>query len=192
MKILNIIDKIYESSYFSKFLVIAIVGISILKYCGFLAPKITQVVLNDYAVNLTTGDIESLSATVLFSDNSTGHNVIWISNNTDVVHVDENGQITALSAGSAIITAQASTRRSTAYAECSITVTDPLAGYAIHVRRTSVENYVFISVQPEDDSVTQITLYAKAPSGKIYTPSMDDRAAQQGVAGRRYPCRGCG
>ena len=36
MKILNIIDKIYESSYFSKFLVIAIVGLLILFFIVLL------------------------------------------------------------------------------------------------------------------------------------------------------------
>ena len=97
-----------------------------LKCFEVFSPEITQVVLNNYAINLNTGDSESLSATVLFSDNTTAHDAIWISNNVEVVHIEENGQITALSAGNATVTAQASNRKSTAYAECIVTVMDPL------------------------------------------------------------------
>ena len=39
-------------------------------------------------------------------------------------------------------------------------------------QHTSVENYVYIYVQPEDDNVTQVTLYARAPSGAVHTPTM--------------------
>lgn len=74
-----------------------------------------------------------------------------------VYAVDDNGQITAVSAGSATITAQASNRKSTMSAECIITVADPMNGYSISVQRTAVENYVYIYVQPEDDDVSQIT-----------------------------------
>ena len=57
-------------------------------------------------------------------------------------------------------------------AECIITVVNPLNGYSISVQRTAVENYAYIYVQPEDDDVSQIIIYAKAPSGVVHTPNV--------------------
>lgn len=156
-------------------LLILILGIIILAqafFSGAFTPTITQVMLSDYSLSMSTGDTGALSATVLYSDNTESSDVLWVSSNKAVVQVDENGQLTALAAGSATITAQAANRKSTEIAECIITVADPLKGYSISVQRTSVENYVYIYVQPEDDDITQVTLYARAPSGAVHTPTM--------------------
>lgn len=156
-------------------LLVLILGIIILAqafFSGAFTPTITQVMLSDYSLSMSTGDTGALSATVLYSDNTESSDVLWVSSNKAVVQVDENGQLTALAAGSATITAQAANRKSTEIAECIITVADPLKGYSISVQRTSVENYVYIYVQPEDDDITQVTLYARAPSGAVHTPTM--------------------
>lgn len=156
-------------------LLIVTVGVIILAWAGFTGafiPEITRVMLSDDVLNLTTGDVQALSATILYDDNTEGDEVHWASSNRAVVQVDDNGQITAVSAGSAIITAQASNRKSTMSAECNITVADPMNGYSISVQRTALENYVYIYVQPEDDDVSQITIYAKAPSGVVHTPNV--------------------
>lgn len=153
-------------------LLIPIVGIITLAqafFSGAFIPTITKVMLSDYSLNMSTGDIGALSATVLRSDNTEDSDVLWVSSNKAVVQVDENGRLIALSAGSATITAQATNRKSTEKAECVVMVADPLKGYSISVQRTSVENYVYIYVQPKDDDITQITLYARAPSGEVHT-----------------------
>lgn len=158
-------------------LLILIVGIAFLVWANFsgaFSSTITQVMLSDYTLSMNTGDIGALSATVLYSDNTEGSEVLWVSSNKEVVRVDENGQLTAVSAGSATITAQAANRKSTQSAECIVTVMEPLKGYSISVRRTAVENYVYIYVRPEDDDVSQIILYAQAPSGEVYTPPIDE------------------
>jgi len=158
-------------------LLILIAGIAVLAYIcfsGAFTSTITQVVLSDYSLSMNTGDVGALSATVLYSDNTEGSEVLWVSSNEAVVHVDENGQLTAVSAGSATITAQAANRKSTQSAECIVTVLEPLKGYSISVRRTAVENYVYIHVRPEDDDISQIVLYAQAPSGEVYTPPIDE------------------
>ena len=93
---------------------------------GVFTPTITQVMLSDYALNMSTGDVGTLAATVLYSDNTEGSDVLWVSSNKDVVQVDENGQLSAMSAGSATVTAQAANRKSSESAECIVTVTDPL------------------------------------------------------------------
>lgn len=158
-------------------LLILIVGIAFLAWANFsgaFTSTITQVMLSDYTLSMNTGDVGALSATVLYSDNTEGSEVLWVSSNKEVICVDENGQLTAVSAGSATITAQAANRKSTQNAECIVTVMDPLKGYSISVRRTAVENYVYIYVRPEDDDVSQIILYAQAPSGEVYTPPIDE------------------
>ena len=141
-------------------------------FSGVFTPTITQVMLSDYSLDMIVGDVDTMSATVLYSDNTEGSEVLWVSNNKAVVQVDENGQLTAVSAGSATITAQAANQKSTESAECIVTVADPLKGYSISVQRTAVENYVYIYVRPEDDDITQVILYAKAPSGAVHTPTV--------------------
>lgn len=158
-------------------LLIPIVGIAFLAWANFsgaFTSTITQVMLSDYTLSMNTGDVGALSATVLYSDNTEGSEVLWVSSNKEVIRVDENGNLTAVSAGSATITAQAANRKSTQSAECIVTVMDPLKGYSISVRRTAVENYVYIYVRPADDDVSQIILYAQAPSGEVYTPPIDE------------------
>ena len=154
-------------------ILILIAGIAILIYLflsGKFTPTITQVMLSDYSLNMNTNDVGVLSATVLYSDNTEGSDVLWVSSNKAIVQVDENGQLTAVSAGTATITAQAANRNSAESAECIISVADSLNGYSISVQRTTVENYVYIYVNPKDDDITQVILYAQAPSGKVYTP----------------------
>lgn len=141
---------------------------------GGSSPTITQVTLSEYSLDMNTGDTGILSATVLYSDNSKGDDVLWVSSNEAVIQINEDGQITALAAGNSTITAQASNRRSTEWAECVVTVTDPLKGYSIFVQRTVLDNYVYIYIQPKDDRVSKITLYARAPSGAVYTPPIDE------------------
>lgn len=148
-------------------LLVLILGIIILAqafFSGAFTPTITQVMLSDYSLSMSTGDTGALSATVLYSDNTESSDVLWVSSNKAVVQVDF--------LFAATITAQAANRKSTEIAECIITVADPLKGYSISVQRTSVENYVYIYVQPEDDDITQVTLYARAPSGAVHTPTM--------------------
>lgn len=175
----ELIDKLKNLSKRQKIigailLVLIVGGISLVwaYISGVFTPTITQVMLSDYYLSMNTGDVGVLSATVLYSNNTEGSEVFWASSNKAVVQVDGNGQLTAMSAGSATITAQATNRKSTEIAECVVTVVDPLNGYSISVQRTAVENYVYIYVQPEDDDVTQVTLYAQAPSGEVYTPTV--------------------
>jgi len=140
---------------------------------GKFTPDITQVSLSEYSLNINTGDTGTLSATVLYSDNSLSNDVRWVSSNANIMQINNNGQYTALEEGNCTITAQASNRKSTKQAECTVTVSDPLEGYTISVRRTELENYVYIYVQPKDDLASDIKLYAKSPSGNIYCPPID-------------------
>lgn len=62
--------------------------------------------VNPAALNLTEGDARALTATV-GPENATNRAVVWTSSNPSVAVVDGNGVVTALRAGSAVITATA-------------------------------------------------------------------------------------
>ncbi|MGI6095429.1 MAG: Ig-like domain-containing protein, partial [Lachnospiraceae bacterium] len=67
------------------------------------AVPVTGVTLNKTELSLYTGQSETLTATVE-PENATNQNVTWSSDNSDVASVDENGKVTAVTAGEATIT----------------------------------------------------------------------------------------
>ena len=82
---------------------------------------VTDLTLDRHEVNMTTGDSDTLTA-VVTPDNATDKSVTWSSSDSTVVAVDENGNITALKAGTATITATSANDISDS---CVVTVTDP-------------------------------------------------------------------
>ncbi|MCF6411537.1 immunoglobulin-like domain-containing protein [Pseudalkalibacillus salsuginis] len=64
---------------------------------------VTGVTLDQEAVELTEGEVIHLAATVVPAE-ADNHNVLWSSNNEEVAVVDENGTVTALQEGRAVIT----------------------------------------------------------------------------------------
>lgn len=153
-----------------------ICAISLAYHYLFQQPSITvtQLMLNEYALTMSVGDTKSLDATVLYSDNSSDNNVLWLSSDQSVISISEDGQATALSEGNATIIAQASKNNTTESAECIITVKNPPSGYSISARPSGINSYYYIYIQPYDDDITQIKLYAKSPSGEIFNPQIDE------------------
>ena len=85
--------------------------------------------LSSAAEMLSTGDTVQLIATVVPA--SYQNKVIWTTDNADVATVDENGLVSALSQGEAVITATSvdkNTADETVSASCAVTVTDPAQG----------------------------------------------------------------
>ena len=79
----------------------------------------TGITLDQSEVSLNEGETAQLSATVQPED-TTDATVTWTSSNTAVATVDENGLVTALTAGEATITAATSNGLT---ATCTVTVT---------------------------------------------------------------------
>lgn len=75
--------------------------------------------LNKPSISLYVGDSEQLTATILPA-NATDKSVSWSSDNNDVATIDENGIVTAVSSGSAIITVTTTDRG--LIATCAVTV----------------------------------------------------------------------
>lgn len=79
---------------------------------------VTNVSLNKTELELAVGDTEKLTAKVEPSD-ATNQKVTWESNATNVATVDNSGKVTAVSEGTAAITAKAGEQTAT----CTVTVT---------------------------------------------------------------------
>lgn len=87
---------------------------------GLIHPAATSVSLSKSSASLTVGSTLSLTATV--SPSTAIQNVTWSSSNTSVATVDQNGKVSAIAKGSAVITAKTSNGKT---AICSVSVTLP-------------------------------------------------------------------
>ena len=90
---------------------------------------VTGVTLNKTALLLAKGNSAVLTATVAPA-NATDKSVTWESTSADVVSVDQNGKITALKGGAALITV--TTTDKGMEATCEVEVTEPAASKDIH------------------------------------------------------------
>ncbi|MBQ7121545.1 MAG: leucine-rich repeat protein [Clostridia bacterium] len=81
--------------------------------------SVEGIMISEAEITITNKSSHHITATVT-PDSATDKNVVWSSNNPDVASVDKNGLVTALSAGTAIITAASSDGKHTA--SCTVTV----------------------------------------------------------------------
>ncbi len=132
---------------------------------------VTKVTLSEDSLTMNIDETNTITATVLYSNNSTDNKVIWISSNNSIATVDQNGVVTALADGNTVITAQASKNNSTEIAECTITVKSPPNGYSISVQQLSDDSYAYVYVTPYDNDITKIQIYGKSPSGEVFAPN---------------------
>ena len=89
---------------------------------------VTGITLSQKDMNLRVGESETLIATVYPSD-ADNQAVTWTSSNFSIASVDQTGKVTAVAAGTSIISCRA-TDGSGVYAECKVTVlyADPIIG----------------------------------------------------------------
>ena len=69
--------------------------------------KVTSITLNKTSTSLPIGATETLTVETVAPDNATDKSVTWSSDNTAAATVDDNGLVTAVAIGTAIITATA-------------------------------------------------------------------------------------
>ena len=82
--------------------------------------------LEKESYTLTVGDFKTLVATVKANKETYEEKVTWSSSNESVCTVDENGKVTAVAVGTAVITAKIGDKNVT----CTITVTDAVPIYS--------------------------------------------------------------
>ena len=102
-------------------------GTSINASCNVTVRKrlVTSISLNKSSTTIYVGDTEQLTA-ILFPSDASDTTVTWTSSNTNIATVNNDGVITAKSAGSTIITAKTNDG-SNLSATCTVTVKNVLA-----------------------------------------------------------------
>lgn len=96
--------------------------------------KVTGVTIDRQVLSLALGDSETLVATVT-PEGATDKSVVWSSSAPSIVSVDQNGKVTALSAGTAVITA--TTNDGDYTASCNLSVAAVLKYYTLTVNCTT-------------------------------------------------------
>ncbi|MDE6142245.1 MAG: Ig-like domain-containing protein, partial [Bacilli bacterium] len=117
---------------------------------------ITGVTLNKTSLSLATGKTEKLTATINPSDTLDSKTLTWTSSNTKVATVDANGNVKAISVGTANITVKTSNGK-TAVAKVTVTaqaVTQPTAKPTVKPTNKVV---AITSVKINQSSLTLIT-----------------------------------
>lgn len=124
---------------------------------GSFAPwtvDVEGVSLSQSSLNLYVDDEEKLTVTFK-PENATNQNVTWSSSNEDVAIVDENGNITAVGEGDAIITV--TTEEGSYTASCTVTVKDKSSGSDDEGRKSgsggSAVRYAIIVADSENGEI---------------------------------------
>ena len=135
---------------------------------------VIYVSLSQTAATMIEGESLTLTATIS-PDDATNQNVVWSSSNSNVASVDSEGKVTAVEAGSAIITATTEDGGKTA--TCEITVIAKVSG--ISLNKTSV-------TITEGDSLTLVATIspANATNKNVRWSSSDAGIASVNDAGR--------
>lgn len=119
---------------------------------------VSSVTLDKSEVLLLVGQQEVLSATII-PDNATEQTISWVSDNPEVVSVD-NGSITAIAEGEARITATVDYRTAT----CSVRVLNPEKALVLEVRATVSNSYtaylpITTGISDDDDRWNNAKIY---------------------------------
>ena len=109
----------------------------------------TSVTLDKTSISLTKGQSKTLIATVK-PDDATNKTVSWTSSAPGTVSVDSNGKVTAVSGGSATITAKADNQQAT----CVVTVTVPTESITLNKSEFTLtkgqSETIIATVKPDD------------------------------------------
>ena len=123
--------------------------------------KVTEVKLDKDSLSLEVGGTATLTATIT-PNNATNPNVTWSSDNQNVATVDQNGEVTAVSAGTATITV---TTADGGYKDtCPVTVTAatvPVTGVSLNKDSLALgvgdSETLTATVKPEDATNKAVT-----------------------------------
>ena len=103
-------------------------GIATVTVAKVIATPVSVVISNKTENSITTGNTKKYSVTVTLSDGTKVNNATWESDNSSIVSVDNEGNVTAHKAGTATITATYTAGGVEKNDSVSITVTDAPVG----------------------------------------------------------------
>ena len=125
---------------------------------------VTNVSLNKTEISIEKGRTEQLTATVL-PENATDKTVTWISSDTGIAKVTNNGLVTGMGEGTATITAKAGDETAT----CSVEVTDSSQAHLTKegLRTSEVEDFEYWLYTPSNATENMpLIVYLHGGSGK--------------------------
>lgn len=142
---------------------------------------VTGISLNKQETSMYVGDTEQLVATIM-PENATNKNVTWLSDKTDIVTVSEDGLITGISEGKAVVSV--TTEDGSFTASCAVTILPPSsinnnAINSVNLYPNPVVNTLNIS---SDKEIKKVSIYntsgtlIEQKSGVINTITMDHYA----------------
>ena len=114
-------------------------------YGGFTPGKythITSITLNKNELTLNDGESEKLVATIAPTNTTDSSKITWTSSNDYIAKVDENGNVTSVSGGIAIITAKTSNGLT---AKCEVTSNAPIRYLKGDINQDGIVNAVDVS-----------------------------------------------
>ena len=119
---------------------------------------VASVSLNKNELTIEKGKSETLTATVSPSD-ATDKTVTWQSSNNAIATVDQNGRVTAVNAGSAVITV--TTKDGSKTATCNVTVVIPVTSVSLNKTELTIEKgkseTLTATVNPSDATNKAVT-----------------------------------
>lgn len=136
-----------------------------IKVENIIQAEVSDIILNQESLELETGEISNLVATVEPDDAS--QNVTWTSNNEEVATVDQNGEITAIKEGTAIITVTSDYDNSVKVT-CEVTVSS-IKAKSITLNKTEVKLCVdskealYETILPENTTNKNVTWESSNP-----------------------------
>jgi uncharacterized protein YjdB len=122
-----------------------------------VAVPVSGVTLNKNTLNINKDGVEKLTSTVSPAD-ATVKGVKWTSSNPDIAKADQNGNITGVGGGSAVITVSAENGGFTA--SCAVTVNVPVTGVSLEHNKIIIKggsvtlDYTVIPADATNKAVT--------------------------------------
>ena len=143
-------------------------------------PKLAEEIrLNKEIGTLNVGEEETLIVRVIPEDASNKDDLEWTSTNEEVATVDEEGKITAISAGT--VTVRVTVRNTDIYAEYNLTVIAPVQ--EISVDEVTLNKYSLTLEKGKTETLTVIVLPANASNKAVTWSSNNPNVAtvQNGI-----------
>ncbi len=97
--------------------------------------KADKLTLNKNITTIEKGENETLTAKILPEDTTDNMTVFWSVSNEDIINVDQNGLVTAIAPGTAVVTAKAGDLEDT----CTVTVTSTLQSIVLNKNNIELE-----------------------------------------------------
>ena len=150
---------------------------------------VTGIRLDQEELSLVQNETSQLTATVL-PENATNKNVTWSSDNESVAAVDQNGLVTALKKGTAVIKVQ-SNENANLFDVCTVTVTaDSDSAIIMRTASLSLEGYIginfYISIPEDQQDDTVIVMSNNGKNVKTVEASEVEPETKDGITRQKF------